>query len=138
MPASASRSVCACTRRERIERSRLKRPPVIAPPPVICSPRERHDRVAQAALAHQLDAGLQRVDDQHVADQEAHDAFVLAAASAPACARSRSRRACAPSSGVIVLAVAIAERIERQERRAARFAAIEELDRALGVFGRRA
>ena len=35
---SASRKVRASTRRDRIERSRWKRPPVIAPPPVICSP----------------------------------------------------------------------------------------------------
>ena len=35
---NASRSVRAWTRRDRIDRSRWKRPPVMAPPPVICSP----------------------------------------------------------------------------------------------------
>ena len=88
---SASRRLAAWKRRERIERSRTKRPPVIAPPPVICSPPSvtivsRRPRPRTSSMPTSS-----VVDDQHVAHQEFDDPDELRRRARPVRGHSRSR-----------------------------------------------
>ena len=84
-----SRSVSACARRARIERSLRKRPPVIAPPPTICSPssvtiESRKPSPRMSAIPVRSSSTTSTSPDQ-----ERDDARDSAARRARACARSR-------------------------------------------------
>ncbi len=97
-------------------------------------PVERDDRVAEALAARERDAGAQLVDHQDAADEERDD---------PAVARLRAhqRVRVADHAGPVaqvaqIAALALRERVERQEGRAAELALAQVRDRGFGVFGR--
>ena len=94
--------------------------------------RKRHDRLAQPALPDETHPGVQRVDDEHVTDEEFHDRHVLG------CRANEARRV-AEHAGIARhvarrrAPLALRQRVERHERRASRLAAVQVLDCALGV-----
>ena len=89
---------------------------------------KRDDRVAKTAPANELDSGLKLVDDQHVADQEAHDSGKPRRG-----ADERVRVAQDAGDGadrrIELASLAVRQRVERQERGAAGLLPIQEVRR---------